>query len=179
MLKMLKSVPILATVMSAGLMSGQAARADHVDVDIDRLEAEIRQDTHGWRVFVDYQIEIEDAPRYDRFELLLTFSERGRPLVDRLGRPIEVAIPLVDPTDIDDDELEFRDGLTINLPHGVLHNPKRLKIHAEVVSVAQGRVMDRKAKRVKYRRSILRPLRPFRPIGPFRPICPPHPWLRR
>ena len=94
MLKTLKSLPILATVMSAGLMSGQAARADHVDVDIDRLKAEIRQDTHGWRVFVDYQIEIEDARRYDRFELLLTFSERGRPLVDRLGRPIEVAIPL-------------------------------------------------------------------------------------
>ncbi len=176
MLKTLKSLPILATVMSAGLMSGQAARADHVDVDIDRLKAEIRQDTHGWRVFVDYQIEIEDARRYDRFELLLTFSERGRPLVDRLGRPIEVVIPLVDPTDIDDDELEFRDGLTINLPHGVLHNPKRLKIHAEVVSVAQGRVMDRKTKRIKYRRAIFGPLRPFRPA---RPICPPHPWLRR
>ncbi len=176
MLKMLKSVPILAMVMSAGLMSAQAAQAGHVDVDIDRLKAQIRQDTRGWRVFVDYKIEIEDARPYDRFEVLLTFSERGRLLVDRLGRPLEVGIPLVDPTDIDDDELEFRDGLTVNLPHGVLHNPKKLKIHAEVISVAQGRVMDRKAKRVKYRRAILRPLRPIRP---FRPICPPHRWLQR
>ena len=64
MLKMLKSVPILATVMSAGLMSGQAARADHVDVDIDRLKAEIRQDYSRWRGFVDYKSEIEDVQHF-------------------------------------------------------------------------------------------------------------------
>ena len=67
MLKMLKSVPILVTMISAGLMSGQAARAGHVDVDIDRLKAEIRQDTRSWRVLVDYKIEIEDARHYGEY----------------------------------------------------------------------------------------------------------------
>lgn len=175
MLNSRKIVPAaFAIVLLTGVASSTAHAWDHdrhsrVDVDIDSLKAELYGHHGRWQLNVRYDVEIEDARRFERFELVLLVTERGRPLRDRLGRPLEIVIPLDHPTDIDDDELEFKRGLTVRLPNGAFFNPKKLQIRAEIVRVQDGRVLDRKKKSVKYRRTRYLPRPPI-----FPPIFPPH-----
>lgn len=145
-----------AILLTLGLC-GTAATADHErdrkrpDADIDSLRADIWSGHGEWLLRVRYEIEIEDFRPGERFELVLHLTERGRRLVDRKGRVIEIVVPLDRPTEVDDDELEFEDVLTVRLPARVLSNPKRLRIHAAVVSAGGVRPLDHKDRSVRYR----------------------------
>ena len=56
------------------------------------------------------------------------------------------------PTDIDDDELEFKQRLSITLPRQVILYPKKLKIRVAIIDRYTGRIVDDKTKSVKWKR---------------------------
>ena len=149
----------LAAALLAAAVSPDVSEASHgrdrrsrADVDIDSLRATVTPARDGWRLEVRYEVEVEDAPRYDRFDLVLALTERGRLLTDRRGRPLTLVVPLDRPSEVDDDELEFEGRASFRLPRGAVYNPKKLKVHAKVVRVRDGRAFDRKSKSVKFQR---------------------------
>lgn len=135
-------------------------RSGRADADIDSLDASLRQTRGGWLLRVDFEIEIEDACRSERFSLLLRVTEQGRPTLDREGRPIVFEIPLDRPTDIDDEELEFERSVVLTLPGGAIWNPDKLKLEAKVIATRDGRVLDRDDESIEYDRGFRAPRRP-------------------
>ncbi|MCG8405826.1 MAG: hypothetical protein MI923_11570 [Phycisphaerales bacterium] len=129
----------------------------NLDVDIDSLDAEVRYNRGGWQLRVWYDVDIEDARRYDRFDLVLTLTERRRPLYDHWGRPVTIVVPLDYPTKIDRDEIEFRQSRVFQLPDNLIGKPKRLKLHAKVVRAGCGSVLDRKSESVDFKRGFRAP----------------------
>ena len=106
---------------------------NRAEADIESLRGDLRYAHGDWRLRVQYDIEIEDARRRDRFDLVLTVLERGRPLLDRRGRAVRFVVPLNRPTKIKRDEITFRRQMTIQLPDGSFDSPKRLRLVAKVV----------------------------------------------
>ncbi len=121
------------------------------EVDIESLKATLRRVDGQWDLAVRCEVEIEDAHPAERFDLMLRVTERGRELADERGRPLRTLIPLDRPTDIDDDEIEFKESLDLYLPAGSFSNPDRLRIWAKVLSRDDGRVLERKDKSIKVR----------------------------
>lgn len=148
-----------------------------VDADIDDLDADLVRDRGGWRLMVEYEVEIEDARRGERFDLVLTLTERGRPVLDRRHRPWTIVVPLNRPVRVKRDEVTFKRRISVRLGHRSFHNPKKLKIHAEVVRVSDGRVLDDDSESVDYRRGYRLPRwsaveRPFVPEAePWRDVA--------
>lgn len=144
----------LAAWPAAGLADGGRFRYDRyrTEADIESLDGDLRYARGDWRLRVRYDVEIEDARRRDRFDLVLTVSERGCPLLDRRGRPLRFVIPLDRPTKIDRDEITFRRQVVLRLPDGSFHNPKRLRLVARIVRADNGRVLDKEGESIKFRR---------------------------
>lgn len=149
---------VLAAAPAVGVAGWPPRFHSDVDVDIDSLKAEVRYERGGWRLLVGYEIEIEDARPYERFELVLTLLEHGRPLRDRFGRPLSIVVPLDRPTKYDRDEVEFRRRLSVRLGAGAITNPRRLKILAEVVRTTDGHSLDHKKRSVKFRGGFCAPI---------------------
>jgi hypothetical protein len=162
-------ITLAATAQS--VEASRRHRCGRADADIDSLDASLRHTRGGWQLRVEYEVEIEDACRRERFSLILRVTERGRPVIDRYGRPIVFEIPLDRPTDIDDDELEFEHSVTLTLPDGSVGNPRKLKLEAKVIRARDGRVLDRERESIDYDRG-------FRPPRRSRPQHPSRPWRR-
>lgn len=130
-----------ATAAHAG---GARGYRDKADADIDSLTARIEFADGQWALAVRFDIEIEDARRGDRFDLVLTLADGRCDLRDQLGRPITVVVPLLQPVSIEDggEEIRFRDEVVVNLPDGVFARPDRLRLHARVISANSGRSLD-------------------------------------
>jgi hypothetical protein len=143
-------------------------RCGRADADIDSLDASLRHTRGGWQLRVEYEIDIEDACRREHFSLLLRVTERGRPVVDRSGRPIVFEIPLDRPTDINDDELEFEHSVTLTLPDGSVYDPKKLRLEAKVIRAHDGQVLDRGRESIDFDRGF-RPPRRSQPRHTWRP----------
>ncbi len=145
-------------------------RCGRADADSHSLDASMRQSRGGWRVHVEYGVEIEDACRRERFALFLRVTDRGRPILDGRGRPIVFEIPLDRPTDVDRDELEFERGVTLTLPGGAVYDPRNLKLEAKVMRLRDGRVLDRDRDSIDYDRGFRAPRRSRhrRPCQPWR-----------
>jgi len=144
------------TISAGILLLAAQANADHrekrADVDIDSLKAEIYPERHGWRVGVRYEVEVEDYYGKKPLLLVMNLRERGRVLTERDGRPIEIVVPLDRPTEIDDDELEFEDSISVSLDEHVVCYPGSLRIEATVVDPHTNRPLERKQRSVRYRR---------------------------
>jgi len=121
------------------------------DVEVESLKAALHRASQGWYLNIQYEVELEDA-RPDRFDVLIAFSERGRMLRDGRGRPIELFEGLGRPTDVDDDEFEFKNRLLVTLPRELIHNPKKLKTHVAIIDRYTNRVIDDKTTSVKWKR---------------------------
>jgi hypothetical protein len=119
-----------------------------VDVDIESLKARVYRSVDGWRVRVAYEVEVEPAER-DRFDLVLRFTERGRPVVDRRNRPVDYVIALDTPTEVDDDELEFEGRFEDRVCGFSACNCKRIRLEAQVIDRLSGKVVEAKRVRVK------------------------------
>lgn len=147
----------MALVLALGGGCVSAVRADHEDrkskteVDIKSLKAELHRSDGEWALRLKYDVEIKDAYRDDRFELVLYVSEKGRVLHDEDGEPIEWVVELDQPSKVDDDELEFKDRLTVYLPDYAIANPKRLRINGAVYQEGYELPLNRKIKSVKYK----------------------------
>lgn len=141
-----------AAVLLAAQASSAAAKDRRPDVDIDELKGDIWRTRAGWTLRIRCEVDIEDARRRDRFELIFRLTERGREVVDGAGYPVEIVVALDRPTEIDDDELEFKEALRVKLPRHYIRDPKHLRLHARVAHAGGDRPLDRKDKSVKYRR---------------------------
>ncbi len=144
---------LMLTVVSASmaLLGGRQALAGP-DVDIESLRGELWRGGGEWLLEVRYDVEIEDyLPPPGELELVLYVTEDGYTLVDRDDRPIEFVVPLVHPSEEDDDELEFEDRLVVTLPDGVFRDPDHLRLEGIVVYVGDDYVLDRKSKSIKFK----------------------------
>ncbi len=144
----------LVAAFAVSLLAAQpAALASHrgckkPDVDVESLKATLWHDYDSWKVSIKYEVEVEDA-RPDRFDVVITFSQHDRLLRNRQGQVIQLLDVLDRPSDVDDDEFEFKKRLSASLPRGVLQCPKKLKVRLEVFDRRTGRVVDSKKESVK------------------------------
>ncbi len=139
---------LLIAFVAAGPASADDERRERPDVDIDSLKASMRYFDGSWHVSVRYEVEVEDSVPSD-LRLVLYFTERGRTVRDPKGEPIEFIVPLDEPSEVDDDEIEFEETIILELPDRSFRNPRRLKVHAVAVYGPQGRSLDRKDRSVK------------------------------
>lgn len=152
--RIIPAVVLLAFVLMDTPLSAGAADREYrqPDVDIDSLKGELFRVDREWQLEVRFEVEIEDHHPADRFELILYVSEKGYPLADKRGRRIEYVIALDQPTNVDDDELEFEHRVTLSVPDGAFRNPKRLRLHGRVVYQGEEHPLAHKNKSIKFKR---------------------------
>lgn len=153
-------VPI--AVAFAGLFPApQSAGADHraifrhrsrAEADIDSLRASVRPARGTWIVNVCYEVEIEDAGWGENFDLLLEVWQGRRPVLDPQGRPVVVAVPLIHPREVDDDEATFENTVDFALPPGAIGSPRSLRIRARVVGGDGRYSLDDEDARIRFGR---------------------------
>jgi len=136
----------LAALLSGFLCAGAAASHPRLDVDIEDLDAEIRWDGQKWWFRVEYDVEIEDSAPGEAFDLVLN-------VIDRTGRvqPIQIVVPLVTPSEVDDDELTYESSVIARFDPPLVGDPKKLRVRGEVVPRGGGVVLDHDETSVKYR----------------------------
>jgi hypothetical protein len=141
---------LVALSASAALADGHR-RGARPDVDIESLRGELWRVGGEWLLEVRYDVEVEDyLPRPGELDLILYVTEHDGVLADHAGNPIEFVVPLEHPTEVDDDELEFEDRVTVTLPNGTFHDPRHLRLHGVVVHVDGDYPLDRKDKSIKF-----------------------------
>lgn len=152
-------IPVAAIAALTFVLLQTTAGADHrrparreVDVDIDSLKAELSHVRGEWLLSLQYDIEIEDYYRGDRFELVVYLTEDKYDLTDSRGRRIEYVIPLDRPTKVKRDELEFEHRVTLTVPERAFRNPKHLRLHAVVVYTGDDQPLKYKDRSVKYKK---------------------------
>ncbi|MFH1746161.1 MAG: hypothetical protein ABIG44_03860 [Planctomycetota bacterium] len=129
-----------------------SAVAGGPDIDIEDLKGSIWRSAEGWTVRLRCEVEIEDARRGDRFELVFRLTERGQTVVDGAGYPVEVVVVLDRPVKVDDDEIEFRQAVRVKLPRHYIRDPKHLRVHATVLRAGSNRALEHESKSIKYKR---------------------------
>lgn len=184
-----------------GLPAAAAAETDHhryprAKVDIERLKAEIRSAGSEWRVDVQYEVEVEGRGAHrEELALVLFVTDEEGVLADPDGKPIEVRIPLDRPSEIEDDEIEFKAGTAFTLPDGAFARVDRLRIEAVVIDVRDESVLERESapilyeppivyERVEYEPSVAAEVVIERPVFHAsviveRPVCVPPPVVHR
>lgn len=102
------------------------------DIDIEKLKCEPILGPE-FVLCVDYCVEVEGRPPA-ALELRLQVLECGRQMVEPDGAPIELVIPLDQPTEIDDDEAEFEGQVKFVLPHAPAYIVSNYAARAVVTS---------------------------------------------
>ena len=131
----LSVAPLLAL---AGLLAPTAlADDDHyrgeLDIEIDHLKADLRLSGDTWLVDAGYEVDVEGRNIPGGLALLLTVTDAGRTIAAPTGEPIELIVPLEYPTDVDDDELEFKGAAIVALEDGSFSHPANLRLHGYIV----------------------------------------------
>ena len=121
------------------------------EVDLESLKGRLYYAPDEWKLHVRYDVEVEDAYCRDSFDLVLYVIDRGRPVLDSTGRPIQIVVPLDRPTEIDDDELEFEGRFVVGLPHCSDYTVPDLRLQGVVVRRSDGLRFDQKERRVRFR----------------------------
>jgi len=122
-------------------------RAGYPQVEIDSLKASLRTDRAEWEITVKYKVETEEM-EIGRFDLVFQLWAYGRPLVDAADRPLEFVMPLDRPSEVDDDEIEYKGRFMRILPGDLEVDPHDLRIDALVIDRANERVVKHKEKEV-------------------------------
>ena len=118
--------------------------------DVESLNAKLDWRDGEWLLHVRYKLEIEDAQNSDRFDLVLIPTEGDHALADRDGQSISLAVSLpVSEADCDDDEMEFRDEVTMQIPEGLIGDPYRVRVRAELVDRSRDKLLDDDSTKVK------------------------------
>lgn len=127
-------------------------RRSCIDVDFEKLDASLYCSCDGWDLRVNYKIEIEDARCEGPFDLVLEPRRCGHPLTEQSGEPARFIIPLDCPSDIDDDEIEFKGRFRTALPRETFCCPKKHDVIAYVVDREDGRQISRAVRsRIRFR----------------------------
>ncbi len=126
------------------------------DADIESLDATLRLSSIGAELIVRYDIEIEDARYGERFNLLLEIEQCDGLVRDATGRPVLLVVPLNNPSDVDDDELEFEDADTLSVPAPRdMAKLRNTRLIATVVRAGSDRPLDQEREnlRVEFRQT--------------------------
>lgn len=150
------NVKFLGRMLVVGLLAGLAVPASQAgsppDADIDDLDGDLYRTKEGWELKVAFEIEIETYhPRSDEFALVLLVSNDGRPIRDELGKPLEIVVPMEKPTKIDDDEVEYEGKISIIFDPEDVDDPRKLRINARLIRLADNLTLDVKRIKAKYR----------------------------
>lgn len=139
----------------AGLMAPAALALRPVpEGEIDDLEGHLYYGDNSWELKIEFEIEIEYDdfdPRGDEFALILGVSNDGRPIRDEQGKPLELSIPLDEPTKQDKDELEFSGAITAIFERTDIDDPKRVRIMARLVRLNDDRTLAVERTKVKFK----------------------------
>lgn len=139
----------LAGFLPAGAdaLEPQPVSRSRVEVDIEDLDAEIRWDGEKWRLVVEYDVEIEHASAGDSFDLVLNLFNKSRP-----DQPVQIVVPLTQPSEVDDDELEYESNVVARLDPNLVIDPHKLRLCGLVVRRGGGEIMDEKTTSVDCKR---------------------------
>jgi hypothetical protein len=122
------------------------------DVDIKSVKPELRFDRRDGHFWLDVRYDVEtEFPSQGRLDLVLELLHHGAPLLDDRGEPIQFAVVLDRPSDVDDDEFEYESRFSVTMPPGGHFNPKKLKASCLVVDREYGDVLDTKVESVKFK----------------------------
>jgi|GEM_PF-3244751 len=117
-------------------------RDRRVKAEIDSLDADLRHAGADWQIVIEYEVEIEGRVDNDVYLLVLELFEDDRPVVDENGVPLVMEIELLQPTDRDDDELEFEDRISPTVPKAWVLDDDDLELRAKLVRASDGLVFD-------------------------------------
>ena len=137
---------LMALPVVFSLAQPAQASKSRLDVDIEDLDAEIRWDGQKWSLRVEYDVEIEDAAPNETFDLVLNLVNRTN-----AGQPVQIVVPLVSPSEVDDEEFEYESAVVARLDAGLVGDPDHVKVHAVVVRHGGGEVLDQDKTSVKHR----------------------------
>lgn len=121
------------------------ARRSKAEADIESLKGRAYLTQEGWDVHVSFDVEIEDAHRDERFDLVFRIRAKD----GHGGPPMQAVVPLDHPTDVDDDELEFEGRTVLRLPHDIVYPGEKLRIDAYVYVRGSNRPLDHEDTTVK------------------------------
>jgi len=118
------------------------ARDRRIKAKIDSLDCEMQHAGPDWQITIEYEVEIEGLIGNDLYLLVLELVEDDRPVVDDNGAPLVMEIELLQPTDRDDDELEYEDRITATVPKVWIGDDDDLEIVAKLVRTSDGLLFD-------------------------------------
>ncbi|MDM8008370.1 MAG: hypothetical protein QUV05_19695 [Phycisphaerae bacterium] len=139
---LLGSAVASASGSELGYLSGH-----RTEVDIEDLDAEIRWDGEKWRLFVEYDVEIEHPGAGESFDLVLNLFDKSR-----RNQPVQIIVPLVQPSEVDDDEVEYESTVEARIDARLVGDPTRLRLHGMVVYRGGGTVLDEEETSVDHKR---------------------------
>lgn len=148
---------IAATALCAILLQGaRAARADDDrrgcggKADIESLRAEAVPAGNEWVINVRYKVEVEHARPDDRYVLGLQLEDRGAVVADAGGQVRTLLVPLTEPTECDDEEVEFEAWVELTRFSDGAFCLSDLRVCAFVQHEGQSYQHDRERTDVKY-----------------------------
>lgn len=133
--------------------SNRKSPKDHgIDADIDSLDTELRHAGADWEIIIEYEVEIEGPIGGDVFVLVLELFEDEQPVIDENGAPLVMEIELINPSERDDDELEFEDRISATVPKAWIGDDDDLELVAKLIRVRDGVIFDDEDESVKEER---------------------------
>lgn len=142
---------ILAVLLSSSCLAGSARASDRckADVDIKDICGQLIAGPAGFRVNLNYKVKIEDARPGERFDLVMSLQQDGCRVLDDAGRPVQFVVPLEFPGSCRD-KFVFQDGLQSMIGRCPISRPCDVKVCAEVVSAANGKILDTEKEGLKF-----------------------------
>lgn len=155
-MKMRMQTTMMTAGLAATMLTGTTKADDRdfgrrkTDVDVD-VKASVEWTRRAALLHVEAEVDIERSrsTRFDRFQLLLTVEPAHVPhcSTSYVG-PQTFVIPLDRPSEIDDDEIEFKERFTVQLPYHLLR-AGQLVIRADLVRLNDGRIIERDTQLVR------------------------------
>lgn len=130
------TAPLFLFLLASAALAGDPPRPPlpTLDIEFDKLKGDILRDRGEWLLRVRYEVEIEDPPRVlPALDLVVDVFVYGRPLIDDQGHPLQFVFPLDRPTEIEDDEIEFKGGAIAPLSFRSIIDPDEMEIIGRVM----------------------------------------------
>lgn len=139
---------VLLTI-AAGMASTACARSPKIKLSTFKPRIAPAHAEHVMEV--RYKIKVKrTAPA--PLDLVVELSERGRPITDAGGRPLQFVIPIDHPTKVRKNKLEYEGSTLVPVPVGGFFDSKRLRADGRLFIRGSEWPIDQKDTRVKFER---------------------------
>lgn len=139
---------VLLTI-AAGLASTACARSPKFKLSTFKPRIAPAYAEHVMEV--RYKIKVKRAAPAP-LDLVVELSERGRPIADASGRPLQFVIPIDHPTKVRKSKLEYEGSTLVPVPVGGFFDPKRVRADGRLFIRGSEWPIDQKDRRVKFDR---------------------------